>query len=244
MIPATKLHQTFRLDINRINSDYLKSISVSDVDTYLTNSYYTIYENLVQKAESNSLIEDQIKQKLVRNKSLNVITDKEYSKVIYPKEVFRVIRKRAIVCREGCKSKTISLHPVQSSDLSESLSSDYWKPSFEWGESLYIQDSNGLLVYHNCDFEIKNIIIDYYTKPKPIRCPSLIKDDCYKSYSGEYIDDEGNAVTVDSNFELDSTDLWLKVSHLAASAALRNTGDLQDYKAALESVITNEKIFL
>lgn len=244
MIKATLLHETFRGDINRVNSDYLKSISVVDVDRLLSNTWKVVYENLVQKAEVNSLVDDQIRQKLKRNQIFTPTKGKEFVKITYPNDLYRVIRRSAVGCLDGCNSKKIKVHPAQTSDLNESLSSDYWSPSWEWEETFSVQDDKGLIVYHNCKFDINEIVLDYYTKPRSIKCPSLVKDDCYKVSKGQYIDHANNIVTVDEDFEVDSTDLWLKVAHLAASAALMNTGDLQDYKALVESIMLNEKIFL
>lgn len=245
MIKATELHGSFRRVINRINSAYLKSISVVDVDGFLTDAYYTIYENLVIKAEVNSLAEDRIRQKLVRGHPLTPVkNDSNSTKVTYPDDTYRVLRRYAKACREGCDSRTLTVHISQSSDLNESLKDTFWSPSWEWEETLGIQDSNGLIVFDNCDFETKEVVIDYFTKPRPIKCPSLVRDDCYRVTNGQYIDVNGNTVSADSDFELDTTDLWLKVANLAAAKALMNSGAIGDYRTMMESVLADEKIFL
>lgn len=244
MIKATKLHETFRGDINRINSDYLRALSVVDVDMLLTDTWFTIYENLIAKFETNSVIDDHLRQKLVRNKSFKPTKEKGYVKVKYPNELRTVVRRSAVACADGCEQRILKTHPVQTSDLNESLTSNYWSPSWEWEETLFIQDSDGIILYDDCNFKIKEVLLDYLTKPKPIKCPSLVKDDCYKAMKGQYIDHSNTIVTVDEDFEIDSTDLWLKVAHLAAASALKNVGDLQNYKAIMDTVLTNEKIFL
>ena len=243
MISGTRLHETVRRDINRINSEYLKAVSVADVDGFLTESWFTIYENLVQKSEVNSLADDRIKQKVLRSIPIKISkSDKDTVKIKYPKDTYRVIRRYAKACREGCDSRNIQIHITQTSDLNESVKDTYWEPSFEWEETLGIQDKDGLIVYHNCKFDINEVVIDYYTKPKPIRCPQLIKTSGYKL--GAYIDSNGDQVTTSSDFEIDSTDLWLKVSHYAAAKILMSMGDLQGYESLMKSVELDERILL
>lgn len=245
MIKATKLHEAFRRNINRVNSSYLKSISVIDVDGYLTEAWFTIYENLVVKSEMNPLADDRIKQKLVRDYLLiPEAYNKDSVKVKYPTEIYRVVRKVAIGCIEGCNSRSLIVHPLQTHNISESLKSDFWKPSFEWEETLCIQDSNGLIVFKDCDMNISEVYIDFYTKPQPIQCPSLVEDNCYATMKSKYIDHEGKIIDTDSDFEMDSTDLWIKVANLAAAKALMNSNDQLDYKNMLESIITDEKLLL
>ena len=96
MVKASKLHETFRRDINRVNSEYLKSLSVIDVDGFLTEAWFTLYENLVLKSETNPLADDRIKQKLKRDIAFS---SKPYSKnavkITYPKDHYRTIRRYA-----------------------------------------------------------------------------------------------------------------------------------------------------
>jgi hypothetical protein len=246
MIKASKLHETFRRDINRINSGYLKSISVIDVDGFLTEAWFTIYENLVVKSEKNPLADDRIRQKLKRDQ---VFSSKPYSKdavrIDYPKDLYRVVRRYANVCREGCDTRMLNVHLIQTHQLNESLRDTNWEPSFEWEETISLQDSTGLIVYTD-NSQYKEIVLDYYTKPIPVRCPSLVNDtSCgYAAIRGSYIDNEGNSVSTDSDFEIDSTDMWMKVAHLAAAKALMNIGDTQDYTKMLNSIISDEKILL
>ena len=42
------------------------------------------------------------------------------------------------------------------------------KPSFEWSETFCTFQGNTLRVYTNNDFEIQNIIFQYYRQPRPI----------------------------------------------------------------------------
>lgn len=244
MIKATRLHDTFRRSINRINSKYLKSVSVVDVDGFLTDAYFTIYENLAVKSEVNGTMEDKIRQKLVRNAAFKIKKNKQYVKITYPDNLYKVIRRNAIGYRDGCLVRDINPISTQSTDLNRSLSSPFWEPSFEWEETLAIQDSDGLIVYTNGDFDVKEVILDYYTKPLPIKCPSLVDDDCYGVSKGSYVDSSNNEVTADSDFELDSTNLWIKVAKLAAINALRSIGDVNDYRTALEELSVEDKIFL
>lgn len=246
MVKASKLHETFRRDINRVNSEYLKSLSVIDVDGFLTEAWFTLYENLVVKSELNSLADDRIRQKIKRD---IVLTTEPYSiqavKAVYPKDHYRTVRRYAKGCVDGCASKFLIVHPVQTHHLNESLKSTNWQPSFEWEETISVQDADGIIVYKD-HFDVPEIIIDYYTKPLPIRCPQLVNDiNCgYATFRGKYIDNEGNIVDTDSDFELDSTDLWIKVAHLAAAKALMNIGDTQDYSKMLDAVVSDEKILL
>ena len=94
-----------------------------------------------------------------------------------------------------------------------------------------------LLIYHNCDFEIKKVIINYLKKPNHIQTPTL-------TVNKYYVKSNGEKVTQDIGLEIDSTFFWRKATRLAAVNTLLDKGDIQDYQAEMQQLLSIDKIFL
>src|SRR5690606_29045393 len=106
----------------------------------------------------------------------------------YPDNFYQFLRGTCIGTRKKddktCE-RTIELFLTQSSDLDSSLRDPFWKPSFEWEHGILEDLGNKLILYHNNDYDVDKITIEYLRKPKHIATPSLT-DNKY------YIDAEGN----------------------------------------------------
>lgn len=239
MIKATKLQEEYRRHLNRLNTDCEKSVSISDGDAYINEAIDIIFENLVVKFEINDLVRNHLRQLEVSNyKIIPEVLDKNISKAKYPEDFYKFGRSFIKVCHRHCNiEKTIGLHVVQTADLNKSLKDPYWQPSWEWEIGLAQESGNDLLIYHNCQYDPKEVYIDYIRKPKHIQTPSLTKNGSYTNSSGE-------VVSQNIDFEIDSTFLWRKIVSLAALNTALDHGAVQDYSLKLQNILTLDKIYL
>lgn len=237
MIKSTKLHSEYRRHLNRVNSAYSKSVSTADADGYLNEAIDTIFENFAIKYETNSLLRNHLRQLEVKNfcASCDKIDDNS-CKITYPEDFYMLTRQWGKGRREGCDERIINIYVIQTSDISNSLKDPFWKPSWEWAEAFADEAGNSLIVYHNNEFKLDSVCIDYLRRPGHIAAPSLAS-------KGYYIDASGGRVSADQGFEIDSTFFWRKVTRLAAINTLLDMGDINDYQAQLNNILSMDKIF-
>lgn len=239
MISASQLHYDFRRKFNRINSASGRYISVGEIDSYLTEALYIYFENRVAIAETNPLVRNDLRQYEVKKVPLKLSgKDSKCKFAKYPKDFYQLLRTNVRATGTDCKEvRDLITHIIKSDDISESLVSPFWKPSIDWEETFADEAQDGLYVYHNGAFDIKEVQIDYYRKPKNIQAPSL-KD------VGSYVDPDGNIITTDQGLDLDSTFAWRKIADIAVLVASRDVGDVTEYQSQLNKIMQVEKIHL
>lgn len=76
----------------------------------------------------------------------------------------------------SCTNKLLDGIQAQSDDLNEILNSEFYSPSFEWGEVPYNFAGNYVYAYTGGDFTLGTILIDYIKRPAKIANPNAIKD--------------------------------------------------------------------
>lgn len=237
MIPSRTLHLNFRLKANQGDNGFLKKLSVAQVDQYLNEASDILFANLTRNVELNSEIRNSLRQLEVKNIHLPVSNFEKYSIMQFPTDYYKMIRSYAVATKTGCSMKReINIHITQSEDLNESLKSPYWTPSFAYEETLADEGSDGLYVWHNGEFKIESVCIDYIRKMNRIACPSLVE-------CGFYRDENGNTVSADSPYEVDSTFDWRAVVDIAILMAKRDKGDMTNYQSQLQLLLGKDKLF-
>jgi len=239
MIPAKIMQEEYRRGLNRINTSYEQNMGVIDADAFINSAIDAVFENIAIKFERDTLMRNHLRQLEVKKKKLKAKkVDKDTSKVDYPENFYMLTRQFAKACKEGCtEERVIDLYMIQTSDLSQSLRDPNWKPSFEWEQALVEDAANSLLIYHNCEFDIKEVEIDYLRKPKHIATPSLLQTGC------DYVVN-GKTITADINFEIDSTALWRSIIRVAIVMTLVAMGDPIDYQLEMSNAMSLDKIFI
>jgi hypothetical protein len=84
-----------------------------------------------------------------------------------PDDYFDLADARAKAKKGSC-SDTIYLFEVRTENLSEILQDEFHKPSFEWREAPFTVNSNLLSIYTNKEFEILNLLLNYYRYPSQL----------------------------------------------------------------------------
>lgn len=238
MIKVNRLHNSTRSYIRRYNRELGKKVYVKDIDDALNEAIDLIFENYAAKFENNKTIRNHLRQLERKSITLPVTSKaKDHVFVEYPEDLYMLTRQTCWASL-GEFTDRLTVRKVQSDDLSESLVDPNWKPSFEWRETICDEAGNGLYVYHNGEFEIDSIEVDYLKKPDHVAAPSLVQPDNY------YIDETGTKVKEDCDFEIDSTFIWRKVANVAALIILRNLGEIQDYQTQLNKMISLENIYI
>lgn len=230
MIACEKFHYSFLQKANHSNASYLKQLSVAQRDFYFNEALEQIFENLVKVPEIDSTIRNHLRQLERKNVCLSVENRDGYVVVKYPNDFYRRLRQVAIARKADCGERELLIHIVSSDKLTETLKSPNLKPSFEYEETIGDDGEDGLYVWHNGEFEITKVCLDYIRKPKPILCPNL------PGCEG-YIDLMGQSITTNSDFEIDSTYLWRMIVDVAVLAAKRDHGDISNYQTQLQSII-------
>ena len=72
---------------------------------------------------------------------------------------------RAEASKGVCKRQTIYLTETVAENLNQKLQDEYYKPSFDWRESIFIINSGNVSVYTLGDFSVENILLSYYRYP-------------------------------------------------------------------------------
>lgn len=238
MISIGRLHEQFKLTVNRLDSNYNKSFSVSVVDAYLNKSQDVITERLMRHVEKHTSLRNHLRVLERKEVSLKIIERKgEYTVAEYPKDFYRLLRQNAIVKKKGCsQERKILVRTVNSDKLSEILKDPYWKPDFEWEETVGDEASKGYYVYTQSDWTVGKVVVDYMRKPLPMAAFSL--SGC--TPGEKYVLATGEVVTQDAHCEFSDTYLWRYIGDLAALFAMRDLGQVDDMKTKMEEMIFSE----
>ena len=103
---------------------------------------------------------------LDKNISYSSILQNKYNFKL-PEDYFDLADVRAKAEKGKCKA-IIHLQEIQTENLTDLLQDEFYKPSFEWRESLYTVNSDLLSVYVD-NFKVSEILLNYYRYPNQIR---------------------------------------------------------------------------
>lgn len=96
------------------------------------------------------------------------------------------------ICNKGnCIGIKIVSEPIENSNVDELLQDFSSQPSFDFEQTFHVLSGNKVKVYHNGDFEVKEIELDYYKTPQYITFPSTPQIDggIGKDMTWEFKDD-------------------------------------------------------
>lgn len=237
MIKARELLYEFDRRLHRIKSNFSGKISVEKKDSYLNEGLMILYENLVSKAEINSATRNELREFEEKKVSLDCDNSKfdDCCLATLPKGFYKLLRQTTIAKKGDCEQRKLLTHIAQSEDLDEMLKDPYWKPSFEWEETIADEGKDGLYVFHNGEFEVTDVVIDYYRKPGKICTPSATSDGFYISASGE-------TISKDCDLDTDDTFKWRKLVDIAVLIALRDYSDFPEYESQVSKILQVEQL--
>lgn len=236
-IPARQMHLALIQKGNHSNSEYLKKLSAAQRDIYLNEAKDLVFEYLVKAPEINPEVRNHLRQ--IERKEVKIpcnhVSGKKFAVAKLPTDYYRSLRQYAIVSREGCGDREIAVRTLLSDKLSESLKSPYWKPSYEYEETLADEGEDGIYIWHNDEFTVKYLILDYYRKVRDIAYPS-------GEAAGSYVNFNGQTVTQDVDFEIDSTYLWRMIVDVAVLLIKRDNDDVTNFQTQLNTIIFKQNL--
>lgn len=239
-VPAVKLVNAFKRKANAYDTGAGQSYDVVDIVNTLNEAYEIFAENTMRIAETSNEARDLIRQLEVKNKELEVTYKGDgvyYAE--YPENFFKrlniIADVKCVDCE--CDSKRIVPRIVQSDDLYDALRSPYRKPNFAWEQMLADEAGEGIYIYTGEDIEIESVRISYYKKITRIEAPSLITCEPYG-----YVNELGQFVNKDVDFELDSRFAARRVEDIAEILRTRDVRDNDKFQTQLNKYLTIPKL--
>ena len=238
MIAATVGQFEVRRRLNRFNTDYEKKLTVPIIDSIINEAIELVFQQSVIVYEVRDDIALNIDTLVKRGVELNFNKVKTKVQAKFKDKHYKILRLVVEATNKNCKdNKSLIVRLFQSQKLSEGLKSPYWKPSYEWEETIGIINNNELIdIYDNEEIEIKKVIIDYIEKHPIYATPSL-------SENGFYVNSGGETVSKDQGLILDEVQAR-KIWDVAALIGLRDLGATNDFQAELNKILFSNTHFL
>lgn len=231
MISAKRLINEFNRKFDRFDGQYKKTLRVDQKLSILNEALMTYFNNRVRIAETNSQVREDLRPLEVKEKQIKIgIRKDDYIIAENPKDCYLILRRKVIASREGCKPKELPVYLFQTNDLNNALKNPFWKSSFEWEQIIGDEGSGGLYLWHNKEFNVDKVVIDYYKSPGVIKCASCVN-------SGSYEDMDGIVISTDEGIIFNSTVVMHDILDIAVLMARRDLGDAMDYAVALKAVL-------
>lgn len=229
MISAKRLVNEFDRKFDRFDGQYKKTLRLEHKLAILNEALMTYFNNRVRIAETNAQVREDLRPLEVKEKELKIrIRKDEYDIAENPKDSYMILRRKVVAKREGCKPKELPVYLFQTNDLNNALKNPFWRSSFEWEQIIGDEGSGGLYLWHNKEFDIDRVFVDYYKTPAFIKCASC-------TVNGQYEDLDGNIVKTDVGIIFDSTVVMNDIIDIAVLIARRDLGDSTDYATALKA---------
>lgn len=237
MFTAKRLVNEFDRKLDMFDGQYKKTLRTEHKLDILNEALSIYFNNRVRIAEANAQVREDLRPLEVKEKTLKVTTEKDgYIIAELPKDSYRVLRRKAVAIRDGCKQKELPIYLFKTNDLNNALLNPFWKSSFEWEQVIGDEGSGGLYVWHNNEFKILSIVIDYFKYPDEIKCASCFKD-------GYYEDINGKKISNDVGIIFNSTVVMSDIVDISVLIARRDLGDSTDYPLLLKGILDSKELY-
>lgn len=236
MVSARKSVMDFDRKFDRFVGEDKQRLRLVDKLAVINESQLIYFENTVELAEINSKVRENLRPFEKKEVSLKLLEKgSKFNVYEIPSDSYRILRQRVIASKDGCSvNKELQVILFQTDDLNNARKSPYWKSSFEWEHALADEGSKGMYVWHEGEFDIDELIIDYYKKPQEIHAPSM-------RTSQSYVDWNGVNRTEDQNTEFNEFS-HRKIIDLAVLKGRANLGDIPDFQLKYNEILNLEKI--
>lgn len=234
-IPAKRLVYEFDRKFDRFKSDFHYNLRLEDKLSILNEAARTYYENAVELAESNAQINNDLRSMRRNEKEVSVSsTGGRYSVAKLPDDVYQVVRQRVEIFKEPCGVKEVAGVLFQGDDMNFSIDNAFWKSSYEWEHVIVTQGDKSLYIWHNNDFTVNKLIIDYYKVLNEFHAPTLEE-------SGSYVDWNGKTQSNDIPLEMDNMGVSDKIVDIAILMARADIGDTRDFQLKVNQIVNTER---
>lgn len=191
-MPETrKLVYDLKRKLGLLDTDGDERMPLVDLIAYLNEFQQIAFNNLVKDAERNQQVANEIRKFKKDRVSLTLKQNDKSVLAIYPSDIHTRLNQVAVVEKPECcdDPKELVVKIVQSDDLQPARKNVFQKSSFYFERSIAVISADGLLIYHDDEYDVKEVFIDYYRKPEELHAPSLAICDgpVYYLYNGQAI---------------------------------------------------------
>lgn len=232
-VKSSRLVYEFDRRFDRFAGEVKPSLRLEHKMSLLNEATQIFFENRVKLAEINSTVRDELRPLEEKGRRLKVRSLRDASIAEIPKDSFRVLRAEAVIERDGCGTKTVPVVKMTTDDLTRARKNAFWRSSFEWEHILGDEGTEGLYLYHDGEFSVTEVIIDYYRRPAELHAPSM-------SAQNQYIDWNGVTRKKDVDLELDNVYAYRKIVDIAVLLARADVGDQRDFQIQLMKILQVE----
>jgi hypothetical protein len=239
-ISAKKLVYDFRRKFNSVNSGRNQDIALVDIIAYLNEAQEIWFENRVFVAQTNEKVRNDLRV-FKKDKVKLSITPYGDGAVLakYPTDLYKRLNHLIVATKSCCPEikKEIIPRIIQSDDLHEARHNPFRRSDFFFEQLNAIETVDGLVLYHDNEFEITDIYIDYYRRPGEIHAPTLeeCEGDVYYDYAGRII-------TKDQDFEVDATYAVNEVVDISILKASRDVSDIQGMQSQINLILSTQDL--
>jgi len=237
VIKASKLIYDFDREYARFNTSHAKKLKLIDKVAIINKAQDILVRYAAPLVETDSryrnilipIEEKGVELKEVRKSDLYTVYEGKSDSV-------RVLSNRVSIKKEGCGTKELDLTLLRTDALNRARNNPNWKSSFAWEQVIGDGGNEGLIVYHEGDFEILKVYQDYIRKPQTIHIPSLSKP------SGTYVDWNKETITKDADCELDKGYADVIITNLAVMIASSTTNDTNKYALKIKEIVESSQV--
>jgi hypothetical protein len=112
---------------------------------------------------------------------------KYYETVVIPSDYLHFIRVSGLAKTDCCPSVDLSIYQVEEANVDILLSDEFKSPSFEWAETFCTVASDKVRVYTNDEFDVENISLVYYRRPKDVQFLGCVNPSTGSIYTADVV---------------------------------------------------------
>ena len=247
-----EMHVDFKRKLNKVDSEKYRNFRPQEIDLYLNEAQEVLIKSKVELFETTQKLTDDLSLLLVKHEDdtaqplvspVNTgnsysfdLTDLGVTGTHTPNEYKYLYHMRSIVTatKESCGEKSLKTVKTQTDDLTETLSSKFYSPSYEWGEVPIVFSNNKIYTYSDGTFTITELKIDYIRRPLKMGNPNAVKDSSGNILG--YNHPDGTPAT-QQDCEIQSTFFCRELVDEAIRIAMIDLGDsrfqLSDFKTKI-----------
>lgn len=176
--------------LNKLSSSDYQNIPAWKMEEAVNIEVVNMVRRKLPKKETTTKDVDDL-QVLLKTKTLAGINKNDHfisNKL--PSDYFGYSRVTPICNKGNCKTIKIPSSLLEDGNVDELLTDYNSSPSFDFEQCFHILADNRVKVYHNNDFEVKEITLNYYKRPQYITFPGQGADGTlHKDMVWEFKDD-------------------------------------------------------
>lgn len=228
------LHDEIQRGLNKINNTYKKKLAVIDIDGYINKSISFIQENYSSILERNKVVASRLRELEVPYYKLDPQVNKDLFKSYnLPKDHYMTLAVYPFINKDKCAKSSVTASYIKHFQIKECLNNPNCKPSFNWRETVYNETKNEINIFHNNEFDVVELYIDYLIKIPNVHYVS--------GTTGPYILSDNTTIVEDHNLIIDDPVLINKICELALHFIKRDLDE--NYQTTIESILFTNKIF-